>query len=42
MLHFSVLKISILTGGEVIDIEDYHVEHDDHKWENSINEDAVI
>ena len=42
MLHFVVLKMPILTGVEMRDIEGCYAEHDDHKWYNSINEDAVL
>ena len=39
MLHFAVLNMSILTGGEVRASEG---EYDYHKWENIINEDTVM
>ena len=31
----------ILTGGEVGYSKDYHADHDDHKWKDSVREDAV-
>ena len=35
-LHFTVLEMSILLGGEVVDGEECHADHNDHEWKDSV------